>query len=114
MNKRKFFRAALGCCLLLPLASCSEDEEIIVPPDPVSYTTLVYMAADNSMDSEVDYTISQLRQGARRSAGTAVVYVDREGETPRLFSITQQGYDGIVYDWGKCPFCNGNLNYSHR
>ena len=113
MNKRKFFRAALGCCLLLPLASCSEDEEIIVPPDPVSYTTLVYMAADNSMDSEVDYTISQLRQGAQRSAGTAVVYVDREGETPRLFSITQQGYDGIVYDWGKCPFCNGNLNYSH-
>ena len=91
MNKRKFFRAALGYCLLLPLASCSEDEEIIVPPDPVSYTTLVYMAADNSMDSEVDYTISQLRQGARRSAGTAVVYVDREGETPRLFSITQQG-----------------------
>ena len=91
MNKRKFFRAALGCCLLLPLASCSEDEEINVPPDPVSYTTLVYMAADNSMDSEVDYTISQLRQGARRSAGTAVVYVDREGETPRLFSITQQG-----------------------
>ena len=72
MNKRKFFRAALGYCLLLPLASCSEDEEIIVPPDPVSYTTLVYMAADNSMDSEVDYTISQLRQGARRSAGTAV------------------------------------------
>lgn len=54
MNKRKFFRAALGYCLLLPLASCSEDEEIIVPPDPVSYTTLVYMAADNSMDSEVD------------------------------------------------------------
>lgn len=91
MNKRKFFRAALGYCLLLPLASCSEDEEIIVPPDPVSYTTLVYMAADNSMDSEVDYTISQLRQGAQRSAGTAVVYVDREGETPRLFSITQQG-----------------------
>ena len=87
MNKRKFFRAALGCCLLLPLASCSEDEEIIVPPAPVSYTTLVYMAADNS----VDYTISQLKQGARRSAGTAVVYVDREGEAPRLFSITQQG-----------------------
>lgn len=91
MNTRKFFSAAIGCCLLLPLASCSENEEIIVPPAPVSYTTLVYMAADNSMDSEVDYTVSQLKQGARRSAGTAVVYVDREGEAPRLFSITQQG-----------------------
>lgn len=91
MDMHKFLRAVWACCLFLPFASCSESDEAITPPDPVSYTMLVYMAADNSMDSEVDYTISQLKYGARRSAGTVVVYVDRESEAPRLFRITQQG-----------------------
>lgn len=70
---------------------CSGDDGDELPPTPVSYTTLIYMMADNSMDYDVDYSISQLKAGARHSAGTAVVYVDRLNEAPRLFKITQSG-----------------------
>lgn len=81
----------LGMCLLLSVfTGCSNDKEDL-PPAPVSYTALIYMIADNSMDSDVDYSISQLKAGARHSAGTAVVYVDRLNEAPRLFKITQAG-----------------------
>ncbi len=80
-----------GMCLLLSVfTGCSDDEEDL-PPAPISYTTLIYMMADNSMDSDVDYSISQLKTGAKHSAGTAVVYVDRLNEAPRLFKITQTG-----------------------
>ena len=80
-----------GMCLLLSVfTGCSNDKEAL-PPAPVSYTALIYMIADNSMDSDVDYSISQLKAGARHSAGTAVVYVDRLNEAPRLFKITQAG-----------------------
>lgn len=78
------------CLLLFVFIGCSNDKEDL-PPAPVSYTALIYMIADNSMDSDVDYSISQLKAGARHSAGTAVVYVDRLNEAPRLFKITQAG-----------------------
>lgn len=74
---------------LLFLASCSKEDDDL--PEPGSYTTLIYMAADNSMDSEVDYTLEQLKEGAKKSGGTAVVYLDREDETPRLFRISTDG-----------------------
>lgn len=81
-----------GMCLLFSvLTGCSDDDDDELPPTPISYTTLIYMAADNTMDSDVDYSISQLKAGAKRSAGTAVVYVDRMDEAPRLFKITQAG-----------------------
>lgn len=84
-------RLLIGIGLLLfVFTSCSNDDEV-PPPAPISYTTLIYMMADNSMDSEVDYCISQLKEGAKHSAGTAVVYIDRMNEAPRLFKITQAG-----------------------
>lgn len=92
--------AGCTCLLCLSLASCSDEEEI-VPPAPVSFTTLVYMAADNSLDSEVDYSIAQLKEGARRSAGTAVVYVDRLNASPSLFKITQQGEIVPLREYGE-------------
>lgn len=80
-----------GICLLFSICSgCSDDEEDL-PPTPISYTTLLYMAADNTMDDDVDYSISQLKAGAKRSAGIVVVYLDRMNEAPRLFKITQTG-----------------------
>jgi len=72
-------------------SGCSSDDDDDLLPVPVSYTTLIYMIADNSMDSEVEYTINQLKQGAKHSSGTAVVYVDRMNESPRLFKISQAG-----------------------
>jgi hypothetical protein len=82
---------------LLFIAGCSnEDDEL---PEPVSYTTLIYMAADNSMDSEVDYTLEQLKEGAKKSGGTVVVYLDREDESPRLFSISEDGTEIPLMDY---------------
>lgn len=51
------------------------------------------------MDSDVDYSISQLKAGAKRSAGTAVVYVDRMDEAPRLFKITQAGEEVLLKNY---------------
>jgi len=76
--------------LMLPGAGCSKDDGDLIP-EPVSYTTLIYMAGDNSMDSEVDYTLEQLKAGAKKSGGKVVVYLDRKDAAPRLFSIAKDG-----------------------
>ena len=90
-----------GMCLLFSVfTGCSDDEEDL-PPAPISYTTLIYMAADNSMDDDVDYSIRQLKAGARHSAGTAVVYVDRLNEAPRLFKITQSGEEVMLKSYAE-------------
>ncbi|RNL86266.1 Clostripain family protein [Sinomicrobium pectinilyticum] len=76
---------------VLFLAGCTQDDNLPDLTEPVSYTTLVYMAADNSMDSEVDYTLEQLKEGIPKSGGIVLVYLDREGEAPRLFRILEDG-----------------------
>ena len=81
---------------LLFLACSKEDDDL---PESVSYATLIYMVADNSMDSEVDYTLEQLKEGAQKSGGTAVVYLDRENEFPRLFSISTDGTEIPLMDY---------------
>ena len=73
---------------------CSPENDL--PPTPVSYVVLVYMAADNSMDTDVDYTINKIKEGAKQSAGTAVVYLDRKNAPPRLFSISQKGEETLL------------------
>lgn len=75
--------------LFLTAGCTSGDDEI--PPVPISYTTLIYMAADNSLDTDVDYTIGKIKEGAKKSAGTAVIYVDRKDAVPRLFKVNQDG-----------------------
>lgn len=85
------------CAALLWLTGCSPDSEL--PPAPVSYTTLIYMAADNSMDKDVDYTIGKIKEGAKRSAGTTVIYIDRKNEPPRLIKITQQGEELLLKNY---------------
>ena len=80
-----------GCALF---TGCTPENDL--PPTPVSYVTLVYMAADNSMDKDVDYTLTQIKEGAKQSAGTAVVYLDRKNDTPRLFKISQKGEEILL------------------
>ncbi len=75
------------------LAGCGDDKEL---PDSTSATVLIYMAADNSMDSDVDYSLEQLKTGAKNSNGTTVVYLDREDEAPRLFEITHDGEEVLL------------------
>ena len=80
-----------GCALL---TGCSPEDDL--PPTPVSYVTLIYMAADNSMDKDVEYTINKIKEGAKQSAGTAVVYLDRKNAPPRLFSISRKGEETLL------------------
>jgi len=99
-NKKQVFRF-LTLILIITVCNACRDEGDSLPPSSVSYTTLVYMAADNDMDSQVDYTLSQLKAGAKRSAGKVVVYLDRKNETPRLFSITQKGEEQLLKTYGE-------------
>lgn len=87
----KISLAFLTAALLL--TGCRDDDE-----DPVTaeYTTLIYMAADNSLDSEVSYTLAQLKEGALKSKGTPVVYLDRQNENPRLFKISSNGEEILL------------------
>ncbi len=98
MNTRR------NACLLLfavtlILTGCRDDDGIV--PEPVSYTTLIYMAANNSMDSEVDYTLSQLKAGAKYSGGTPVVYLDRKDAAPRLFSLSAEGEEILLKSYAE-------------
>jgi len=54
------------------------------------YTILVYMAADNTLDGDVTYSLGQLRSGLT-SKGAVVVYLDRDNQAPRLFKLTAGG-----------------------
>lgn len=92
MNNKIFFYFI--AIIILSLTGCSQEDEL--PPTPVSYVTLIYMAADNSMDKDVDYTINKIKEGAKQSAGTAVVYLDRKNDTPRLFKISQKGEEILL------------------
>jgi len=60
------------------------------------YVTLIYMAADNSTDIDVDSTINKMKEGAKKSKGTTVVYLDRKNKPSRLFSISQNGEETLL------------------
>ncbi|WP_321331022.1 clostripain-related cysteine peptidase [uncultured Bacteroides sp.] len=94
-----FWACIVSCCLFLFTACSTDDDDS--PVVPVSYTVLVYMAADNSMDSEVDYTLQELKEGMKRSGGTTVVYLDRAEESPRLFRITTEGEEIALKDYAE-------------
>jgi len=81
------------------LTGCSDDDDDT--PEPVSYTTLIYMAADNSLDSDVDYTLEQLKAGAKSSSGTPVVYLDRKDAAPRLFSLSPKGEEILLMTYAE-------------
>ena len=71
-----------------------------MPGTPPSFTTLVYMMADNSMDSQVDYAVGQLKQGMKsKDVGNTVIYLDRQDASPRLFRISRQGEEIPLKDY---------------
>ena len=73
------------------LTGCWDDDD----DDKVPYTILVYMAADNSLDQDVDYSLQQLRSGLT-SKGAVVVYLDREGNDQTLFQLAAEEKDDIL------------------
>lgn len=82
--------------IVLSITGCSSDDDKLISLDPVSYTTLIYLAADNSLDNDVDYTISKIKEGAKKSAGTAVVYLDRKDASPQLFKVNRDGTETVL------------------
>jgi hypothetical protein len=94
-KKNGFFRITVLLPVVLFLFhACRDDDEVL--PVPVSFTVLVYMVADNDMDSQADYTLNQLKAGAKRSGGTIAVFLDRKDAPPCLFSISQTGEEQLL------------------
>lgn len=87
----------LFIAISIVLTGCSDDDT----PEPISYTTLIYMAADNSLDSDVDYTLSQLKAGVKYSSGRPVVYLDRKDAAPRLFSLSAEGEEIMLKSYAE-------------
>jgi len=85
----KAIQTLLFILLIISAVSCNKSDN--TPPEPVSYTVLVYMAADNSMESEVPYALQQIKSGMKKSGGTTVVFLDSRDSTPRLFKINNLG-----------------------
>lgn len=80
-------------------ACCSEVDIPDVEEDP-SYTVLIYMAADNSMDQDVAYSISKIKEGAKKSKGTTVIYLDGIGNNnTRLFKIDNLGVETTLKEY---------------
>jgi len=84
----KTIRPLLFILLTIVFLACNKEVDL---PEPVSYTVLIYMAADNSMESEVPYALEQIKSGMKKSGGTTVVFLDSRENTPRLFEINNQG-----------------------
>lgn len=94
--RRLAYLLLLSACLL----ACSSEENGTMPDTPLSFTTLVYMMADNSMDSQVDYAVGQLKQGMKsKDVGNTVIYLDRQDASPRLFRISRQGEEIPLKDY---------------
>lgn len=86
MNKlRKILPVVMAAAFLF--TSCWDNGE----EDKDPYVILVYMAADNNLDEEVDYSLEQLGMGLAKTTGRVVVYLDREGKAPRLFELSDGG-----------------------
>lgn len=69
--------------------------------DKEPYTILVYMAADNSLDDQVSYSLTQLKQGIKNSNGTVAIYLDREDDAPRLFKLSADGQEVALKDYNE-------------
>ena len=78
--------------LVIGFSGCHDSDSSV---DETS-TVLVYMAADNSLDEDVDYSMEQLEKGAAESAGIVVVYSDRLDEVPKLIQIKPDGTEKVL------------------
>ncbi|MEA5081864.1 MAG: clostripain-related cysteine peptidase [Dysgonamonadaceae bacterium] len=91
--KIRFYLYSLFVLVLL-FTGCRRDDV------PETYTILIYMAADNSMDVDVNYTIEKIKEGAVGSNGTTVIYLDRKGSgKTRLFKIDNKGVETLLKEY---------------
>ncbi|MCD7850746.1 MAG: clostripain-related cysteine peptidase [Parabacteroides sp.] len=91
----KFKIIALFAVLCLGFASCSDDKEI--PEPQPTRTILVYMMANNSLDSYASKNIQSMIAGATNqnlNGGNLIVYYAPRGSNPELLQIKEE--NGVV------------------
>lgn len=91
----KFKLITLFVILCLGFASCSDNE--MPEPDQTKRTILVYMMANNSLDSYASRNIESMIAGAtgkNLNGGNLIVYHAPKGSTPELLQIKEE--NGVV------------------
>ena len=73
---------------VLLAASCSPDEK---PAEKLQRAVLIYMAGDNSLNSEAYANIEALKAGFVPANGRILVYHDARNAAPRLFTLEKEG-----------------------
>ncbi|MGV8095410.1 MAG: clostripain-related cysteine peptidase [Mangrovibacterium sp.] len=97
MNKLgKIWLASLAVAFLLTGCWWNDDDD-----DPEEYVILVYMAADNNLDSDVTYSLNQMKEGILTSKGTVVIYLDRANKAPRLFKLSPDGEEIALKEYAE-------------
>jgi len=91
----KAYFVLVSFSLVVFLASCRDDEDIVVTFP--GKTVLVYMVADNSLSNDAQINIDSLSAGMSRNnvVGNILVYVDCANETPILMQLIKSG-NGVV------------------
>lgn len=86
-------------CLIsiLLIISCDRNEDASRGFTDMDLTYIIYMAADNSLSSNVESNLNGIRSGISRmhSRPNVVALVDKSGEAPQLISF-ESGSDGSV------------------
>lgn len=89
MNIR-YKRSWLGVFLVLLGWGCHKPKP--VDPDRLAdRTILVYLAADNNLESDVRKNIADMLEGMDESAGRVVVYMDSRKDAPVLMTMKKRG-----------------------
>lgn len=65
--------------------ACRKDDPVL--PEWSDRTILVYMAADNNLNSDAAANINKMLKGMEEVNGRLVIYIDPLGDVPRLLSI---------------------------
>lgn len=94
MINRKGLVIFLAGLLVLISVSCKgshEEPDMPIPMGDEQFTLLIYMAGDNSMSKEIEYSLQSIQEGAKWGLGDVVVYLDRPNTSPQLIKITKKG-----------------------
>ncbi|MGE4587357.1 MAG: clostripain-related cysteine peptidase [Mangrovibacterium sp.] len=96
--KQNKYKLWLMMVVVLIFSACGNDDD---KEEELENTVLIYMAADNTLDADVDYSLEQIKEGVSRSSGEVVVYLDREGDTPRLFRLSPEGEEILLKEYAE-------------
>ena len=98
INRKELVIFLIGLLALISV-SCKgshQEPDMPVPMGDEEFTVLIYMAGDNSMAKEVDYTLKCIKEGAQWGLGNVVVYIDRPTQPAQLLQISRKGEEQLI------------------